>query len=529
MSEVGEITPKEALAERARREKARRRLVAFSEYLLPFYHAARHHQLVAEKLEQVERYIASKGKEGIGRLMIFEPPRHGKSEQVSRIFPAWALGRNPDMRVILTAYGADLASADSRKVREYVSKDRYKAIFGSTSTRDVPVELSADSAAVNAWDLAEPNRGGVMSAGIGGGITGKGANLLIIDDPFKNRDDAESEPYRKKLMSWYRSSAYQRLEDGGAVVITHTRWHPDDLAGQLLKMMVEDPLLADQWTVVFLPALALKEEEYCTDEAESQKNLAHGLYLPPADPLGRKPGQALWPEKYDEAALAKIQFNVGDYDFASLDQQLPRPAVGGFFDESDFPIEEQAPAGLLWFRYVDLAMGKTRTADWNTTVATGLDEKTGIVHYRDLLRVHELTEFLVQLEAWMLSDAEKGTTWCIEANSFQSLVVKDLLKNPKLAALAILPVTATDDKVSDARPLQTRAKQSLVRLVKGAWNRGFLNEATTFPTGAHDDQIDSASKGLKMIAGGSGWTEWARQQIEALKKAKEKESITHGA
>lgn len=501
MNEVAEITPKQALEERVRREKARRHLVQFSEYLLPFYKAARHHQIVAEKLEQVERFIATKGKEGIGRLMIFEPPRHGKSEQVSRIFPAWVLGKNPDARIILTAYGAELATGDSRKVRDYVSMNRYKAIFGAKSTKDVPVELSADSASVSAWDLALPYRGGVVASGIGGGITGKGANLLIIDDPFKNREDAENKAYREKVMSWFKASAHNRLEDGGAIVITHTRWHPEDLAGQLLKLMAEDPLLADQYEVVFLPALALPEEEYCRDEAQFQKNLEHGLCVPQADLLGRKPGQALWPEKYDEQEMAKKKFNEGEYNFASLYEQLPRPATGGFFDEADFVIvtEELVPKGLRWVRYVDLALGESKAADWNATVACAMDEKTGKVYYRDMLRVHELGPFLEQLESWMLSDKERGVEWGIETNSFQNLVWKDLMKKKKLVAVAIRKIIASTDKVADARPLQTRAKQGLVCLVKGAWVRGFLEEATAFWTGPHDDQIDTASKGLKMI------------------------------
>ena len=491
-------TPDEALAERARRELARRRLVEFSEYVALHYKAARHHRLVAEKLEQVERYIATQGREGIGRLIISEPPRHGKSEQVSRLFPAWLLGRQPDSRVILTAYGADLAGADSRKVREYLTSERFQAVFGKRSAVDTPVELSVDSTSAAAWDLATPHRGGVVAAGIGGGITGKGANLLVIDDPFKNRDDAESEPYRKRVMSWYKSSAYTRLEDGGAIVVTHTRWHPEDLAGQLLATMIGDPLLADQWEIVFLPALALPEAEYCRDEARFGEQMRRGVYLPPADPLGRQPGEPLWPEKYDAAALARIQFNIGDYDFGSLYQQLPRPATGGFFDEQDFKIVDKAPVDLLWFRYVDLAMGKSTASDWNATVATAMDAD-GNVYYRDMLRVHELNDFLAQLPAWMLSDAEKGVIWGIEDNNFQSLVVRDLLKDKKLAAIPVIGITAEADKVADARPLQTRAKQGLVHLVRGPWVRTFLNEATAFFSGPHDDQVDTAAKGLKMI------------------------------
>lgn len=493
------ITPEAALAERVRREQARRGLVAFSEYVAPFYHAARHHRYVAEKLEQVERYIASKGKEGIGRLMIVEPPRHGKTEQVSRLFPAWLMGRRPDSRVILTSYGADLAQDDSKAVRAYVTGERYAALFGATSTIDDVVTLSEDTRSKSNWDLAEPHRGGVVAAGIGGGITGKGAHLMVIDDPFKNRDEAESETYRRKVMSWYRSSAYTRLEDGGAVVITHTRWHPEDLAGQLLALMANDPLLTDQWEVVFLPALGLEPGQYSRDEEDFQRNLLRGIYLPQADPLGRAPGQALWPEKYDEAALARIRANIGEYEFSALDQQQPRPAEGGFFDEKDFTIVERAPEGLRWVRYVDLALGRTQTADWNATVATALDESDGTVYYRDMLRVHELSEFCEQLKHWMTSDSERGVEWGLEDVAFQSLVIKDLLKEPALAAVAMRPIHPESDKVSRARAVQTRARQGKVRLVRGAWNRTFIAEALTFPAGAHDDQVDTFSGGLILL------------------------------
>ena len=144
------------------------------------------------------------------------------------------MGKQPDKRVILTSYGADLAQDDSRAVRAYVTGSKFAALFGEKSTLDAPVELSEDASAKSAWDLAEPHRGGLVAAGVGGGITGKGAHLLVVDDPFKNRDEANSEAYRKRVMSWWRSSAYTRLEDGGAIVITHTRWHPNDLAGELL-------------------------------------------------------------------------------------------------------------------------------------------------------------------------------------------------------------------------------------------------------------------------------------------------------
>ena len=215
--------------------------------------------------------------------------------------------------------------------------------------------------------------------------------------------------------------------------------------------------------------------------------------------------------------MARIKANVGAFEFASLDQQQPRPAEGGFFDEANFKVVDYVPEGLQWFRYVDLALGKTQTADWNTAVATALDASTGIVYFRDMLRVHELDDFMRQAKSWMLSDAEKGTIWGFENVAFQSLVMKDFLKDATLANVAIIPITPDGDKVTRARPLQTRARQGLVCLKRGAWTQPFINEATEFPNGKHDDQVDTASGGMEMVASeGPGWAAWAREQLEKI-------------
>jgi predicted phage terminase large subunit-like protein len=152
---------------------------------------------------------------------------------------------------------------------------------------------------------------------------------------------------------------------------------------------------------------------------------------------------------------------------------------------------------------VDLALGKNQRADWNATVATALDESTGIVYYRDMLRVHELDDFMTQAKSWMLSDAERGVIWGVEDVNFQTLALRQFLKDKDLAAIAICPVSPDADKVSRARAVQTRSRQGLVRLVRGSWNQAFITEALSFPGGVHDDQIDTASGGLQMIADGT--------------------------
>lgn len=496
----------EAKAEMARRELARRRLADFCAYQYPWWKPVRHIQMVVKKLEQVELYIRTKGRKGIGRLIVEMPPRHGKTLTCSQLFPAWLLGRMPDSRIILTSYAADLAGENSRKLREIINSQRFGAVFGGKSALSAPVELSYDSRAKQSWDLAEPHRGGCASAGVGGGITGKGAHLLVVDDPFKNREEADSEARREYVLKWYSSSAETRLEDGGAVIVFHTRWHQDDLTGQLLKAMMSHDL-AEQWEVIHLPALAYKKSQYARNKAEQREALLDGIWLDIKDPLGRKPGQALWPEKYDRQRLLEVKAQNEARgtmeDWYSLYQQWPRPMEGSFFGPEDFEIIDasKVPGGLQWYRLCDPAISQKRTADFNASVAEALDEE-GNLYLRDMIKVRGWAEFKQQFVSAALSDLEVGTIWGIETVAFQSLAFQELIQDKRLVNVPIIAVPTEKDKVARARPLQTRAKAGKVFLVKGAWNRDFINEALSFPKGRHDDQIDSASGGLRMIADG---------------------------
>jgi len=506
------IRPEEAAANLAQRELARRRLVEFGQYVQKWWKPYPHHMMVAEALEQVELYIQTKGKEGIGRLIVEIPPRHGKTELASKIFPAWLLGRMPDSRVILTAYGADLAQDNSRAVRQIVTSTEFQGVFGDKSLREDPVSLSDDSRAKNNWDLAAPNRGGVVSAGVGGGITGKGAHLLVIDDPFKNREEAESESRRKEVMSWYVSSAYSRLEDGGAVVIMHTRWHREDLTGQLIRSMSNNPM-ADQWKVICLPALAMEEEEYAQNAEDQHLAMNEGLWKDMSDPLGRSAGAALWPEKYNESTLAKIKINQEEngqiYEWWALYQQQPRPMDGGFFTSKSFEIVEKAPEKLQWVRYCDLALSEKKSADFNASVAMAIDGD-GNVYLRDMIRMHGWDHFRKQFVVSALSPEERGTIWGIEDVAFQALAFQELIKDPRLAGVSIRRIRPQGDKVERARPLLTRGIAGKLKLVRGAWNQQFITEALDFPKGRHDDQVDTASGGLVMISKGYGHQREAR-------------------
>lgn len=489
----------------ARRELARRHLIDYSVYIAPWYKPARHHVYLAEKLEQVKRFIETQGREGIGRLLILEPAQYGKTEQASRLFPSWVLGDLPDTRIILTSYGADLATENSRYTRNYVGSEAYANLFGARSAVDEPVELNPESRSVVSWNL-KGQRGSVFAAGVGGGITGRPANLVVIDDPFKSREDAESETYRRKVMSWYRSVIYPRVANtpGAAIIIMHTRWDQEDLAGQLLTQMVSDPD-SDQWEVVFLPALALDEEKYPKTEEEYRENLLRGIYIPmTGDPLGRKAGEPLWPERSDAQKLASTRANMMDYDFEAIFQQMPRMSDGEFFDDKDFGIIERAPDGLQWYRYCDLALGESQTSDWNSSLAVAHDGRTGDLILRDRIKAHKLEDFLPLVKTAMLSDGERNTEWGIESVAFQKLVVKTFLKDRDLTKVRIQGIDVDKDKVSRARPWALRAKMGHVKLVRGAWNLDFIREATSFPKGRHDDDVDSVSGGNEMIAEAAG-------------------------
>ncbi len=498
-----EITPDLALAERATRELARRRLVDFGQYVYPWWVPAPVHELVCREIEEVYDYIASGGERGTGALIIEMPPQHGKTTIVSQLFAAWLLGKMPDTRVMLTAYAAELAGDSSRAVRDIITGPRYQAVFGENSILDEPVEISEDSFAKSNWRLGEPHRGGVTAVGVGGPATGRPCDLVIVDDPFKNREEADSESERAKKYRWLTTSILSRLRKGSAIVMIHTRWHREDTIGASLKAMATDPR-SRQWKVLSLPALPLQIDEYARSEAEHHQALLEGLWKPFTDPLGRIPDcpQPLWEAEFPMRVLETIRTTYeasGQLaEWYALYEQQPRPADGAFFSSRDFRVIPKAPERLTWFRYVDLALGRTQSADWNTSVAVAMDPD-GNIYLRDMLRVHAWTDFRPLLKEAMLSEREKGTLWGFEDVAFQTLAFLDFAADPKLAGVAIITIHPEGDKVTRARPLQFRAKAGLVYLVEGSWTQGFLMEALDFPNGRHDDQVDTADGGLMMI------------------------------
>lgn len=312
-------------------ESARTDLAAYAALLYPKFALPHHIQRIIEELEAVER-----GE--VDRLIIALPPRHGKSLVTSQLFPSWYLGRHPDRSVILTSYGAELAVDFGRKVRAFVADQYHRTVFPQSTIAD-------DNSAAHRFGL---DAGGAFYAvGAGGPITGRGADLLLVDDPIKSREVAYSATERKSLQEWYESVAYTRLEPGGAVVIIQTRWHQDDLVGWLLREHPEE-----NWRVVSLPALA-----------------------EPGDLLSRQEGEALWPERYPVETLERIREAVGTASWAALYQQRPVAEEGGLFKLGWWKRYGEKPPELARRIFaIDTAYGKSQSGDYSAVVVLGKND-----------------------------------------------------------------------------------------------------------------------------------------------------------
>lgn len=529
------ITPEEARKELAKRELARRHLIDFSTYVAPWYRPARHHRLVAEYLEQVETYIRTGGTTGIGRLLIFEPPRHGKTEQASRHFPAWALGRNPDKRVILASYGADLAVANSRAVRSLLTDARYQPVFGGLGTVDAPVELSSDSRSAEAWDLAAPHRGGLVAAGVGGGIMGKGAHLFIVDDPFKNREEAESEVVRDRVWDWWTSTAYTRLENGAAVIGMLTRWHSDDWAGRLLKAMAAGLPGTDRYVVLNLPALwdEPAEPENKTFDEWQHDQLADGVWIERQDLLGRKNGEALWPEKYSAEDMERIQINIGEYDFSALYQQSPYAKSGQMFSREGFTVVDSAPMPFdIVARVRAWDKAGSKSGDYTVGVLMSID-KAGFIYVEHVARgkwkSHERNKKMLEIAREDAKRPGPVTRIWHQQDPGSAGIDSAIATNQVLAGFSVHYEPITGDKETNADPWSGACQAGLVRLVRGTWNEDYIAEHVSFPKGKHDDQVDPSAMGYKKLTLGKTQALPARQPEQVSKWVKDSMLVDAGS
>jgi predicted phage terminase large subunit-like protein len=424
---------------------------------------AKHLRLLSDKLVDVATGETR-------HLMVFMPPRHGKSMLTSQYFPAWFLCRYPDKRVLLTSYEADFAATWGYRARNVLLEHGH--LFG--------VKVSPMSSARNRWDI-EGHSGGMSTAGVGGAITGKGAHLLIIDDPVKNDEQANSKTYRDRTAEWYKSTAYTRLEPGGAVIIIQTRWHEDDLSGRLMK---DEP---GKWEVINLPALA-----------ESN------------DQLGRMPGEALFPRRYDVDALLDIKQTIGSYWFSSMYQQRPQIEEGSIFKRPYFRYFEATLDGYVLrsgdtsktvtkssckiFQTCDPASSTKDTADY-FVLATWAQTPNQDLLLLDVNRTRlegpeQVKLFKSEFSKWQPSFQ------AVEAVAAGKLLYQMLVRE----GLPVRELRPDKDKVSRALPAAARMEAGTIYLKQGApWLVDYEDELTSFPRGAHDDQVDVTSYAVQMI------------------------------
>jgi predicted phage terminase large subunit-like protein len=426
------------------------RLVAYAAYQWPGYKLAKHHLLIARHLEAVER-----GE--IKRLMITMPPRHGKSMLASEFFPAWYLGRNPDHYVVAATYAQELADDFGRKVRNQIADPSYAAIFpgvglkhDSTSSRRFHVTQPLDS-------FATGQNGAYFAVGVGGPLTGRGAHLLLIDDPVKNREDAESEVIRKKTKDWYTSTAYTRLMPGGRIVIIQTRWHEDDLTGWLLEEHKDEG-----WVVLNLPAIDDK-------------------------------GLALWPEQYDLPILEQIKKMVGMRDWTALYQQRPAPEEGDYFKMEWLHEYTSHPPLSIMKVYMGSDYAVTSDGgDYTVHIVVGIDPG-GRMWLLDMWRKQASSD--VWVEGWCdLVRDFKPSQAAEETGQIKSGVGPFLTKRARERKVYTWrrDFPTRGDKAVRAQSIRGRMAMNGLMVPRDApWINDFKAELASFPAGKHDDIVDA--------------------------------------
>lgn len=419
------------------------------------------------------------------RLIVTMPPRHGKSELISHWLPAWYLGAFPDRQVMLASYEARFAASWSRKARESLT-EHGPWVFG--------VGVADEPRAADWWTV--DGRDGVMvSAGVGGPLTGKGADLLIIDDPVKNSEEAASEVIREKHWEWWQSTASTRLQPQGRVVLVMTRWHEDDLAGRLIAQ--------GGWRILNLPAHAELGDE-----------------------LNRREGEALCSELFDKKALERIRHQTGGYYWTAMYQQRPAPPEGFLFKRSDlryWHIEQEPPVqgrGVLkrWyvlpdgdrarhidtgycttFQTVDAAISEKETADY-TCVATWQSTPEGDLILLRIARRHFEEQQIVEFLASENEAHGRCPMWIERFGAGRNPLA--ILARRGYPVMEIPAEAGTQtDKITRAFGAVALCErhQLFLPAAQPEWLGGYEDELASFPNAARDDQVDVTSYAARLL------------------------------
>jgi hypothetical protein len=418
----------------------------------PEYKTNWHHKVLIDKLEAVES-----GK--IKRLIVTMPPRHGKSEIVSVQFPAWAIGKNPDRNIIEASYSADLAVDFGRQVRNIIAGERYRFLFPKLT-------LAEDSQAKGKWNTN--GRGAYNAVGVGGATTGKGADLLLIDDPIKNRQDAESQVIRDSTWDWYTSTARTRLSPEGAIVVVMTRWHDDDLVGRILRS--ENAAL---WDVVHLPAVATEDEEF------------------------RQQGEALWADHFSLPILEEVKRDVGSYDWSSLYQGSPLDSESQEFSKDYFSYKSEADLQekrLNRYLTIDLAFSDKETADDIGFCDNRVDSRNiwNLRAWKRKLNPKDFIDYLFVLQ----QEHNFLQIGILDKHSQYTIVIQPFIEEECRKRNKFLPITAlkTADQSKELRirALLPRYLNHAIVHLEGACV-DLEEQLSRFPKAVHDDVADAAA------------------------------------
>lgn len=448
-----------------RAELARRKLIAFTQYLNDRYQPNWHHLRIAAELDRV---LTGETK----RLMLFMPPQHGKTELASRNLVPFALGHDPDMQIVFWTYNAERAKEVSGDVQKLMLSAEYRALFPA-----VRLGSDKDEETRTAQKFQVVGRRGVyQAAGVGQGISGKSMMLGIIDDPIRGRADAESDTIRNGVWSSYVADFKSRqMSSDARIVLIQTRWHTDDLAGRLLKLAAENPQVAElQWRVVSFPAV-------CTDVRMD-------------DP--RQLDEALWPTRFSRSWLDAERITSGTYDWSALYQQTPVPPGGALAQRAWFRIVDVIPSGIKRrCRFWDLAATKEapgKDPSWTvgTLLAEHFDGQWTILH---IVRVRETP---ARVDALMKQTAlADGRDVLVREFLDPGAAGKSVINSHSLMLTGwdydSLP--ATGAKETRWRPFFVQAEAGRVNLLRGQWNTAWLDEVSMVPYWDHEDQADSVA------------------------------------
>jgi len=466
---------KEAQKELAKRELARRHLMNFVKYRFLSYKENWHHKVLADALERVENG-------SLKRLIVNMPPRNGKSELVSVNFPAWCMGLDKDRSIIAASYGAELATDFGRKVRNIMDSPEYKILFDT--------RLAEDAKAKGSW--ATQGRGEYNAVGVGGAITGKGGKIVIIDDPVKNREEADSEVNSEKVWDWYRSTLRTRLTPDGAVVLVMTRWKDDDLAGRIIEEAKENS--GEQWEVITLPAIAEEDDEY------------------------RKEGEALWADHFTLENLAQTKIDVGAYEFASLYQQNPVNRETQIFKDDLFiPIEMDDVKKQITNCYVtiDSALSKKKRSD-STGVCINWVNGENVWHfkaYKVKVGPTELIDLIFDLHAAFKPQAI-GLEETLMTQAIDPFLTVEMGKRNIFPNVVALKHGGVNKEVR-IKGLLPRYERGHIRHIKGEC-RDLENELVRFPSSRFDDVMDATAYQIQLAEAPNNSFDYAQFEASEL-------------